>query len=48
MTVANAINFIKRGQTDSDLRSRLNTAETTDELSAILAGESLCFFGSGV
>ena len=43
MTIGNALSFIKRGQTDSALRKRLNAAGSPDELSEILAAEKLNF-----
>lgn len=43
MTIGNALTFIKRGQADSTLRSRLNAAGNPDELNEILAAEKLSF-----
>lgn len=43
MTVKNALTFIKRGQSDRTFRSRLNTANSADELNEILAAEKLTF-----
>ena len=43
MTIKNALTFIKRGQEDRTLRSRLNGAASVDELSKILTSENLDF-----
>lgn len=43
MTLANALMFIKKGQTDARLRKNLNQTSTTEELSAALADENLNF-----
>lgn len=43
MTINNALTFIKRGQEDRSLRSRLNAAASADELSEILTAENLYF-----
>ncbi len=43
MTTKNALTFIKRGQTEKSLRSRLNKAATLDELTGILTAEKLVF-----
>ena len=43
MTIKNALTFIKRGQEDRTLRSRLNTANSPDELNEILTTEKLIF-----
>jgi hypothetical protein len=43
MTIGNALTFINRGQEDSALRSRLNKANSPDELVEILAAEKLTF-----
>ena len=43
MTIKNALTFIKRGQEDRTLRSRLNAAASADELSEILTSEKLEF-----
>ncbi|WP_419655689.1 hypothetical protein Dvar_47860 [Desulfosarcina variabilis str. Montpellier] len=43
MTIKNALTFIKRGQEDRALRSRLNSANSADELNEILITEKLDF-----
>ncbi len=43
MTIGNALTFIKRGQQERNLRSRLNAANTLDELNEILTEEALSF-----
>lgn len=43
MTIGNAMNFIKRGINDSDLRDRLNTAPSLEARDQILSDEHLQF-----
>lgn len=43
MTIGNALNFIKRGLEDSDLRGRLNAATSLQEIDQILVEENLLF-----
>ncbi len=43
MTIQHAIDFIKRGQTDEDLRHRLVKTQGKEALEAVLAGEDLTF-----
>ena len=43
MTIGNAVAFIKRGMTDSDLRERLYTASSIQARDEILADEDLLF-----
>lgn len=43
MTIGNALTFIKRGQTDSELRQRLNSASDLHARDAVLSDEHLVF-----
>ncbi len=43
MTIGNALNFIKRGVHDNELRKRLNHASSASELQKLLDDESLPF-----
>ncbi len=43
MTIGNAMDFIKRGINDSELRERLNTAQSIEGRDKILADERLQF-----
>jgi hypothetical protein len=43
MTIGNAMDFIKRGINDRELRGRLNTAPSKRELDEILSFEHLIF-----
>ena len=43
MTIGNALNFIKRGMTDIELRKRLNGASNPEDLKDILDKEKLLF-----
>lgn len=43
MTIGNALNFIERGQRDSQLRERLNTVTNLMELETIMTDENLQF-----
>ncbi len=43
MTIGNAMDFIKRGITDSDLRDRLNTAPSLEKRDKVLSDEHLQF-----
>lgn len=43
MTTGNALAFIERGLTDTDLRKRLNSAADINEVNAILKEEELVF-----
>jgi hypothetical protein len=46
MTIGNALSFIKSCLNDADLRGRLNSAVSRDELDLILAQEFLTFSAS--
>lgn len=43
MTIQNALDFIKRGQQDEDLRHRLVKASGKEALEAVLSSENLAF-----
>jgi hypothetical protein len=43
MTIDNALTFIKRGLEDSDLRGRLNAANSLLEIDQVLSEEGLLF-----
>ena len=43
MTIGNALTFIKQGMTDADLRARLNSAASPEELEAVLVQANLPF-----
>lgn len=43
MTIGHALTFIEKGRSDSDLRARLNAAQTLADLNGVLESEGLTF-----